>query len=346
MPIAARDIRAGGSPLRAWTLVLALLGALAAAPVVPAQIEPGLQILAEPAEVDFGDVAPGASVTRTVSLKNEGRFSVRIRSLRPSCECTVVELPFNTEIPPGGSLDLPITFSATTREGPTRPNVVVVFAERIPPLRIEGRANVNRGIRFETRKAIGPRGEGVEVARLVSVDGRPFRVLSVNGRPPRTLQDVEGVTEASLAHEVSISAPATPGIFPGDDRWVAIETDDPKAPVVVVPAPGAERPAGARSWTISDPLRVLGRMTPGEDETIEVFLTGVRGTALRAIERIEADQRGAEAWLMGIEPAPAGMAARFAVRPVEDAPGVVAVTLRITARGHTETLDVYGAAPP
>lgn len=330
-------------PRHVAALALALIGPLSLAPAAAGK---PAYVVAEPASVDFGDVAPGASVTRTVTLQNDAHFTVHVRSLRPSCDCTVAKLPRDTKIDPGKTLDLTLTFNAKDKEGPAEASVVVLFAERIAPLRIEGKANVNRGIRFETLDVPGPAGGDVEVARLTGAHGQSFRVLSVDGRPPRSLAGVEGVTPAAVHHDVPIeeAAPSAPG-FPGSKRWAVIETDDPGSPVVVVPALNAPE-SGPRPWTISKPLAVLGWMGFEHDEVIEVLLTGLRGSSLNAIERIDVDVHGAQAGLLGIEPAPSGMNARFYVRAEVDATGIVAASLRITAAGHTETMDVYGAASP
>ena len=333
-------IRAWARPARA--IILAIIALSILAPGAAGQSE---QVVADPTTVDFGDVAPGVTVTRTVTLRNTGNTPVRVRAVRPGCECTASDLHPNTQINPNQSLDVTLTFKARAREGPTESNVIVLFAERIPPLRIEARANINRGIRFETRGVPGPDGAEVPVAALEAAHGQAFRVLSVNGGTPRTPEGVEGVTDSSPVHKVRIDAPASMEKFPGSERWTAIETDDPNSPVIVVPAPTAPT-TGPRSWTISEPLHVLGLMPAGKDEFFDVILTGVRGNSLKAIELIEVDSRGAEAGLLGIEAAPSGMNARFFVRATEDAPGIIGVTLRITAQGSTQTMDVYGAAAP
>jgi hypothetical protein len=95
---------------------------------------------------------------------------------------------------------------------------------------------------------------------------------------------------------------------------------------------------------LAEPLVVLGTLEAGKDEIVDGLLTGVRGSSLDAIDRIDVDARGAEAGLLGIEAAPSGMNARFFVRALPGATGIIAASLRITAQGHTETLDVYGAA--
>lgn len=338
----SHDVPTAPSQPRAYfrTLFAALVLAFA-----PSALAQATHIVANPATVDFGDVPPGVAVTRTVSLENVGNFPLHVRSLRPSCECTVAKLPRDTEILPGESLALDMTFTGTEREGPTTPSLMVLFAEQIPPLRIDASANVNRGIRFSVEEAHDPQGAPIPVARLESVHDRPFRILSVNGRTPVTPMGATSASEAAPAHLVGIApAPAGAVAFPGESRWVAIETDDPDAPVVVVPAPGADLDSERRSWTVSERLLVLGPLAHAEDSTFTVLLTGARGEPLNAIEALHMDTHGVDGGLLGVEAAPSGMNARLFVRPLRQS-GVIAATFNITVNGHTETLDVYGAVP-
>lgn len=284
-------------------------------------------VAAEPQSVDFGDVLPGRTAERNVAITNVANFPITIRSARATCDCTIPTLSAR-RIEPGSSINVTVAFDASRLYGPQQPSVIIVFAEQIPPLRIEGRADVNHGIRFSDAPVPGS-------VRLISADAEPFRVLSVNAVP----RDAGPAADAN--HTVSLLPAAQTPDFPGAERWAAIVTDDADAPVVVVPALDARPNTAPRSWTIDQSLRVLDPIVPGHTTTFEVGFTGLRAGTLDAFDALRITTHNAEAGLLGLETAASGTRARFYLRAHDDAQDVAAASITVEAQGASGTIDAY-----
>ena len=66
---------------------------------------------------NFGERDNTGEVRHTFTLRNTGDLSLQIRSLRPTCGCTVGKLA-DPIVPPGGTTTVTVTFALRGREGP------------------------------------------------------------------------------------------------------------------------------------------------------------------------------------------------------------------------------------
>jgi hypothetical protein len=67
-------------------------------------------------EYDFGDIKQGEKVSYTFVLTNGGGDLLKIEEVHPSCGCTAA-LPEKTELAPGESTNLSVTFNSAGRFG-------------------------------------------------------------------------------------------------------------------------------------------------------------------------------------------------------------------------------------
>lgn len=67
-------------------------------------------------EYDFGDILQGEVVSHVFVLSNSGGDLLTISKVRPSCGCTAA-MPENSELKPGESTNLNVSFNSTGRMG-------------------------------------------------------------------------------------------------------------------------------------------------------------------------------------------------------------------------------------
>ena len=67
-------------------------------------------------EYDFGDIKQGEKVSHTFVLTNGGGDLLKIEEVHPSCGCTAA-LPEKTELAPGESTNLTVTYNSAGRLG-------------------------------------------------------------------------------------------------------------------------------------------------------------------------------------------------------------------------------------
>lgn len=65
---------------------------------------------------DFGDIKQGDKVTHVFVLTNTGSDLLKIEKIIPSCGCTAA-MPEKTELKPGESTNLTVTFNSTGKRG-------------------------------------------------------------------------------------------------------------------------------------------------------------------------------------------------------------------------------------
>jgi hypothetical protein len=73
----------------------------------------GPRIDLEPPKIDLGTIPVGKSIQFNCALRNLGNEPLLILEIKPSCHCTVVELP-ERSLPPGKSEEVVIQYTAAT----------------------------------------------------------------------------------------------------------------------------------------------------------------------------------------------------------------------------------------
>ena len=178
--IAVEQAKPVGKPMRAAT-----------APAVNAKV------IAAPAGLDFGVVAPHTLLEGNFKLVNTSDKPLKVLGAQPSCQCTTIEIT-GKEIPAQASgvpgvLEVPVTMKVSATGIKTAQVKVVVEGEPLP-ITLDLRAEVAYAVRMAIADAAGNMQPFVDaaddasrlngVAQIFSSDGKPFRVLSVQGAPP------------------------------------------------------------------------------------------------------------------------------------------------------------------
>ena len=208
-----------GKPMRAAT-----------APAVNAKV------IAAPAGLDFGVVAPHTVLEGNFKLVNTSDKPMKVLGAQPSCQCTTIEIT-GKEIPAQvsgvpGVLEVPVTMKVSATGIKTAQVKVVVEGEPLP-ITLDLRAEVAYAVRMAIADAAGkmqPYVDAAEdasrlkgVAQIFSSDGKPFRVLSVQGAAP-VFANWNPQSDAPLAkYEVQFSLVGEPcEMVP---KYLLVETD-------------------------------------------------------------------------------------------------------------------------
>ena len=92
---------------------------------------------------DFGRLTEGNTVKTTFQISNTGKNTLNIRDTRGNCGCTVSSLP-KTELKPGESMPMTVTFNTAGRRGRQYKTVTIFSNDPIGPTQmISIRADVN-----------------------------------------------------------------------------------------------------------------------------------------------------------------------------------------------------------
>lgn len=86
----------------------------------PQLIEPKVSV--QQSEYDFGDINQNDIVDHTFLITNTGGDILKISDIRASCGCTAAQ-PDKTELKPGETTKLKVTFNSKGRKGPQIKNV-------------------------------------------------------------------------------------------------------------------------------------------------------------------------------------------------------------------------------
>jgi hypothetical protein len=113
-----------------FVLLLVLLAAVLAA----CGGSPRMAVL--PATYDFGKIAEDAPVTATVQVSNTGKGKLTISSITTSCGCTTAKVD-ETELAPGATTNLTITFDPQAYPGLYGPLLRMIYLESNDPAQPE-----------------------------------------------------------------------------------------------------------------------------------------------------------------------------------------------------------------
>ena len=194
------------------------------------------KVIAMPAGLDFGVVAPHTLLEGNFKLANTSDKPLKVLGAQPSCQCTTIDIT-GKEIPAqtagvAGMLEVPVTMKVSATGLKTAQVKVVVEGESLP-ITLELRAEVAYAVRLVIADAAGkiqPYVDAAEdasrlkgVAQVFSSDGKPFRVLSVQGMAPEFV-NWNAASDAPLAkYEVRFALAGEP--CEQVAKYLLVETD-------------------------------------------------------------------------------------------------------------------------
>ena len=179
-------------PLRGLLVAAALALPCLGGVVVRAAEEEQGPLAVAPEAVDFGAVKQHASLSRALTLRNEGKAPIRNIRMITDCGCYTITLP-DTSIEPAGTSEAAIQFRTLTFAGPVRKKLRLAYEEAgkartvTVPLRLEvvggvvarpGRLHFGELLEGETP-------EGTLHVVWYEGHGEPFEIASVKVADPR-----------------------------------------------------------------------------------------------------------------------------------------------------------------
>ena len=194
------------------------------------------KVIAMPAGLDFGVVAPHTLLEGNFKLANTSDKPLKVLGAQPSCQCTTIEIT-GKEIPAQtagvpGILEVPVTMKVSATGFKTAQVKVVVEGESLP-ITLELRAEVAYAVRLAIMDAAGnaqPYVDAAEdasrlkgVAQVFSSDGKPFRVLSVQGAAPVFVNWNEKSDAPMAKYEVQFALAGAP--CEQVPKYLLVETD-------------------------------------------------------------------------------------------------------------------------
>ena len=249
-------------------------------------------IIVDPPLIKLGLIEPRSTITRNFRLINSSSKPVTIQSATPTCTCTTIEAQGKI-IPPGQSLELPLTMKVSASTGIKTAAVTFTFAGGIAPVTVEMSGEIAYAVRGTTTdvtlgaivpyinafqdpntptgKPIAPLSGTVTIA---SIDQTPFRINSVMGVSPvfvnfNPLQDAPRNNYLVSYDFSKIPCEQMP-------PYLIIETDHPKAPVVDMRIRHACTKISPQ-LPFAEYRSNLGAVTTGSDQPFEFELKKAQG---------------------------------------------------------------------
>ena len=247
------SLRFNSTPLLAATLMIGLAAcdqgeptpatppAASSAPTAPATAPPtappaasapaqaatqGTQVEVLNPEVNFGVRQPGSMIKHEFTMRNPTSAPVAISVFKPTCECTSGDGVQGSVVPPGGSMQIPISFQLPNTTGTKRAAVNMVLSNG-QALRLALSAESSYAVRTIPIyiDAFTNPADITGVVNLQSVDGRPFTVLSVDGGTPVMANPGQQVPRTSQQIRYDLSTYECSRM----PKWLLVETDHPDA---------------------------------------------------------------------------------------------------------------------
>lgn len=132
--------------MKKWLIIFGAFGILLLSGCSVRQTEVLSSIKAVPSSFDFGDIdKTKGKVSTTVEILNTGSETIKLYRLATSCGCTVADMDMS-DLPPGASRQMTITFDPMTHPDEVGPIIRVVYLQtsdtNLPELEIEITGNV------------------------------------------------------------------------------------------------------------------------------------------------------------------------------------------------------------
>lgn len=181
---------------------------------------------------DFGEISQGEKYTTSFPFRNVGTAPLHIEKVEATCGCTAVSSA-QTDVEPGGTGTIEVTFDPESRQGPFRKLILVHTNASGSPHQLTIGGTIKPLISLSPERFYYDE-VADEPGRLIlkAVDGRPFRVLQVAiGMPElRVVELPPGGSTLEHVLEVQLAgAPSSPA------SAFSIITDHQKLERITVP---------------------------------------------------------------------------------------------------------------
>lgn len=179
---------------------------------------------------DFGSVRQAAIVKHTFQVTNTGKEPVTVNRVQTTCGCTVADVPKNTVVEPGKSLDVPVQLKTRGKHNPIESKVIVNYAGGVPPdeLILKGTAAEEYPITVEVPEI--KRGEQPEqTITLATFAGQPPLAITGMKFDPAKFEVASkpGTKEGTI--DITVK-PAAAIAFGSVNDQLVINTNDTETP--------------------------------------------------------------------------------------------------------------------
>jgi len=229
---------------------IAAIGLMSAS--VVAQEDAGGPKLAVPGKiVDLGNVSKGEIAEAVFKLVNEGTEPLLVKSVRPTCGCTVAD--YDREILPGAEGKVTAKLDTADFSGPVSKSILIMTNDAVnPTVTVVIKANVQPHIDVLPRPLIRFNAvikENMEETVVVVASDleREFKITKVESTVPYLLASYRPLDEgerfdghSDSQYEVSLKLADEVQVGPVSGRLI-IHTDHPDAPKVQVKVYGVVR---------------------------------------------------------------------------------------------------------
>ena len=338
-PLAVREMGKGLTPARG-----------------PVQTFPARSVAveAEPAEMNFGVLPPGATVRGTVRLWNVGSEELTIIRSITSCGCTSSEDLAGRMIRSGGYIDFATTMTMKSGLGEKKEKITIYFEPGAPDERaavVYFTAVVSLPIQLDPPHLTASNrinDQWVQTLQgevtLTALDGRPYSILRAHGLPPDFVGFDPAVDAPRAQYTIRWDLDRFEGVIPW--FWV-IETDRPDCPIIDARVRHSStmppRPAG-RPWVPKDQRLLVGIVRKGEPFEVTTTIEYAKNyppDAGSAVVASESPLFDAELLEAQVEENHLSYRVRLTITDTAP-PGLLYGTLAIGANGFTAPLYVVG----
>lgn len=285
-------------------------GAGAAAPRTPASAPPAKgavkkgrssgpkqfgPVIIDPAEVDFGVVAPETTVEAEVTITNTTSHPIKVLAAVPSCTCTTVSIAGQV-IPAGGSLPMPMSMKTSASTGEKVAAVKMMFEGHPDPVQVVIRSEVAYSVRatppyIDIQQAPKTPQGTPDTPRplagsftLSSTDGKPFSVISVLGAEPVFAGPSAGFKPGADAPRNSYTLAYDFTSTPANQvpAYVIVETDRADCPALDLRV-RHENTHIKPTFKIAEFRSAVGRIEPGKSGRFELEIKEVGGRTVKSV---------------------------------------------------------------
>ena len=294
-------------------------------------------IVAQPASVDYGIVAPRTLIETEITLTNTLDRPVRIMAAQPTCTCTTVDVTGEV-IPARGTLKMPMGMQTSAAVGLKSAAVTLLFEGIDTPLRVQISAEVAYSVRavpVPFIDALAPeRLRGT--FELESVDGEPFEVIAVQGQAP-AFEGFDPATDPKrnryrLAYDFTgLDCPEFP-------KYLLVQTDREDCPLVDLRV----RHQCTRiqpGLSLAEFRAMTGRIPPGESGEFTIEIKNMGRARVDQVFTISPD---ATVELVGQEADGSSVLCTVRVTPRPGYGGLLQLPATFVAAGNTAELLVFG----
>ncbi len=265
-----------------------------------------------PGGFDFGTVAPNTIHEVRMHLTNRGAEPIAIVMASSDCKCTVPEELDGTVIAPGETIPMSATIDMRAAPGPKESKVLLNFKSGQQDMQqalIKFTGEVAMAVRAEPAYVDALKGVTGGTVRVVSMDGRPFRVITAGGAPPQYGDGFDPARDdPRLGYTLrwQVDYPVQTDDCSGERLWWVVETDHPDCGVLPLrirhECTGLlmDQTYKERGWMFQQYMLNAGVVRPGEPVELDVGVRRLEQRAACGINAAESQTPDATAEFVGI----------------------------------------------